>query len=197
MPPTQGPGTLTSLNPTQNPLHHVPSDHLARVVLATFLFLFMASRIVVFLTMAGKLPPQLFLHVSGTHVHHLNYGITILSVVGALLLFVQPTGERLTWVAAAYGIGLALTFDEFGMWLHLGGPYWQRESFDAVVVVAGLLALIAYRPELAHIRPHHWWTFAALLVLAVVFGFLMIRSFDLVGTRFGPLLEQLERGGQS
>jgi hypothetical protein len=28
---------------------------------------------------------------------------------------------------------MALTFDEFGMWLHLGGSYWQRASFDAVV----------------------------------------------------------------
>jgi hypothetical protein len=26
--------------------------------------------------MDGKLPPRLFFHVKGTHVHHLNYGIS-------------------------------------------------------------------------------------------------------------------------
>ena len=175
----------------------VPSDHLARVVLATFLFLFMASRIVVLLTMAGKLPPQLFLHVHGTHVHHLNYGIYILSAVGALLLFAQPTGARLSWTAVAYGIGLALTFDEFGMWLHLGGPYWQRASFDAVVVVAALLGLIAYGRKLKHVRPHHWWTLAGLLAVAVLFGGLLIWSVNLVGHKVGPLLQDLERSGPS
>ena len=36
-----------------------------------------------------------------------------------------------------YGVGLALTFDEFGLWFHLGGSYWQRASFDAVVVIGG------------------------------------------------------------
>ena len=42
-----------------------------------------------------------------------------------------------------YAIGLALTFDEFGMWLHLGGSYWQRASFDAITVVGTLLGLAA------------------------------------------------------
>ena len=35
-----------------------------------------------------KKVPDLFMHMSGTHVHHLNYGIFLLSAVGALLLFV-------------------------------------------------------------------------------------------------------------
>jgi hypothetical protein len=167
-------------------------------VLVTFLFMFLASRIVVFLVMAHWLPHWLFLHAGrsgGVHVHHLNYGIVILAAVGGLLIFVQPTGRRLIAVAIAYGIGLALTFDEFGMWLHLGGLYWQRASFDAVVVVAALLALIAYRPELAHLRPHHGWTFAALLVLTGLLGFLLVWGYDAVGRRIGPALYQLELGG--
>ena len=32
---------------------------------------------------------------------------------------------------------MGLTFDEFGMWLHLGGGYWQRASYDAVIVILG------------------------------------------------------------
>ena len=82
----------------------------------------------------------MFLHVGGTHVHHLNYGIILLSAAGAFLIFARPAGRRLSAAAVFYGIGLALTFDEFGMWLHLGGPYWQRASFDAVIVISAVLA---------------------------------------------------------
>ena len=74
--------------------------------------------------------------MGGTHVHHLNYGIFLLCIVSGLLLFFQVSERERWWSAAAYGFGLALTFDEFGMWLHLGGGYWQRASFDAVIVVA-------------------------------------------------------------
>jgi hypothetical protein len=46
--------------------------------------------------------------------------------------------------ALGYGVAMALTFDEFGMWLHLGGSYWQRASVDAVIIVAAVLALIGF-----------------------------------------------------
>ncbi len=105
------------------------THRLARLALGAFIFTFIIARILVILIMAGKLPPQLFFHVQGTHVHHLNYGITLLSISGALLIFVRPLGKWLSVVAVIYGIGLALTFDEFGMWLHLGGPYWQAPQF--------------------------------------------------------------------
>src|SRR5580693_2677652 len=90
--------------------------NLARLVLAAFIFTFIIARILVIFIMAGKLPPQLFFHVKGTHVHHLNYGIFLLSITGAVLLFQRPTGGWLTVTALVYGVGLGLTFDEFGMW---------------------------------------------------------------------------------
>src|SRR6202161_4325582 len=116
---------------------------LARLFLATFILTFVTARILVIFIMAGKLPPQLFFHVKGTHVHHLNYGIFLLSASGAYLIFARPSGRALSYAAIVYGIGLGLTFDEFGMWLHLGGLYWQRASYDAVVTIAAVLALIA------------------------------------------------------
>ena len=42
------------------------------------------------------------------------------------------------------GVAMGLTFDEFGMWLHLGGSYWQRASVDAVIVVTALFGLVAF-----------------------------------------------------
>jgi hypothetical protein len=78
-------------------------------------------------------------------------------------------------------VGLALTFDEFGLWLHLGGSYWQRASFDAVVVIVALLALVVVAPALRHFRPHHWATAATLAVAVVVFGIALVDSFKYAG----------------
>ena len=55
--------------------------------------------------------------------------------------------ERRGLRALLYGLGMALTFDEFGMWLNLGGGYWQRASFDAVIVVLTAFGLIAFAPR--------------------------------------------------
>ncbi len=65
----------------------------SRLVLAAFVFTFLISRILVILIMERKIP-DMFLHVGHTHVHHLNYGIFLLSIVGYFLIFVRPTGRR-------------------------------------------------------------------------------------------------------
>ena len=148
---------------------------LAGLVLVPFLFTFMAARVLVFLIVARRIP-DIYLNLGGTHVHHLNYGIFLLSGAGAYLLFGTPASRGLEWSAIAYGIGLALTFDEFGLWLHLGGSYWQRASFDAVVVIAGLLALIVVTPTIRQFRPQHLITAAALLLSVVIFGVLLADS---------------------
>jgi hypothetical protein len=140
------------------------ASRLARWTLAAFVLTFLLARIVVLLIMTRRIP-DLFLHVGQTHVHHLNYGIFLLVAVGAWLLFAPPTGNGRAREGAAlvYGIGLALTFDEFGMWLHLGGSYWQRASYDAVVTLAALLGLLAVAPSLRHARPRHMALAVAIL----------------------------------
>ena len=166
----------------------------AREVLVAFLFTFIAARVLVYLIMSRRMP-DLFLHLGGTHVHHLNYGIFLLSFVGAYLLFAPPQGRMLSLTAVLYGVGLALTFDEFGMWLHLGGSYWQRVSFDAVVVIAALLFLIAAAPALGRFRPRHWATTLALLAALCVFGFVLADGAKYVTHRIGPRLHQIEGSG--
>ncbi len=173
------------------------THQLARLVLAAFIFTFVIARILVIFIMAGKLPPALFFHVKGTHVHHLNYGIFLLSATGAVLLFSQPKGTWLSIVAVIYAIGLGLTFDEFGMWLHLGGLYWQRASYDAVVTVAAVLALIAYGSTIRKWRPQHFITVIALIVVLCVFGFVLKKSLKWADRSFGPRLYELETSGPS
>lgn len=166
----------------------------ARLVFVAFLVTFAAARVLVLLIMARKIP-DLFLHFGGTHVHHLNYGIFLLSGSGAWLLFARPAGRALSAAAVLYAVGLALTFDEFGMWLHLGGGYWQRASFDAVTVVAALLGLLAFAPAWRGMRPREWWTGTLVGVLTGLFFTLLARSLHHAEERARPRLERLEREG--
>ena len=179
----------TESNPCK-PVPELPtSRHLARRVLFAFLVTFMVSRVAVFLIMARKIP-DVFLHLGGTHVHHLNYGIFLLAGVGSYLLFKPPAGRRLA--ATLHGVGLGLTFDEFGMWLHLGGSYWQRASWDAVAVIAALLGLFSCGPALAHYRPRHWISAALFLAVAAGFFHLLAKSLKHAERLVGPKLEQIE-----
>ena len=82
-----------------------------------------------------------------THIHHLVWGIVLLLVSGLLAVAVQPPLEV---TAIVFGIGAALTLDEFALWLHLDDVYWSeqgRQSIDAVIVfaiVSGFMVLGAY-----------------------------------------------------
>jgi hypothetical protein len=82
-----------------------------------------------------------------THIHHLVWGICLLLISGLLAIAVQPP---LGVTAIVFGIGAALTLDEFALWLHLDDVYWSeqgRQSIDAVIVfaiVTGFMVLGAY-----------------------------------------------------
>src|SRR6267143_2671747 len=82
---------------------------------------------------------------SGTlHIHHLVWGILLLLLVGYAWL-IQAGGDWLSHVTAfVFGIGAALTLDEFALWLNFEDVYWTRqgrESIDAIVIFAGLLSV--------------------------------------------------------
>lgn len=176
-------------------LDSLPMRRLARRVFFSFALTFVAARVLVILIMTRRLP-NLFFHAGGTHVHHLNYGIFILSFVGALLLFVTPASDSLRKVCALlYGVAMALTFDEFGMWLHLGGSYWQRGSFDAVIVLLSLFGWIAFLPGFSKLRAHHWTVGAVMLGTAIMFYLLLFSSAKAVGARYGSWLQEIEASG--
>src|SRR6266567_4882186 len=146
--------------------HRTTAHRLARRALFSFVVTFVAARTLVFLIMARRIP-NLYFFLQGTHVHHLNYGIFLLAVVGGYALFGRPDGRAAEFAALAYGFALALTFDEFGMWLHLGGSYWQRASVDAVIIVAALIGLVAFAPSLKRLESHHFWGFIVLVVAVI------------------------------
>ena len=176
------------------PSETASTRHIARITFTAFLLTFITSRVLVILIMARKIP-DFFFHMGGTHVHHLNYGIFTLSAVGGVLLFVDVNERQRTFCALLYAFGMALTFDEFGMWLHLGGSYWQRASFDAIIVLLSLFGMIAFAPPLAKMRSHHWATGGITLVIVILFYFLLYKSLALAGKHVSPRLQEIEESG--
>ena len=168
-----------------------PANSLARRVLFAFILTFIASRIMVLLIMARRVP-NMYFFLHGTHVHHLNYGIFLLAAVGAYLLLARPEGRKVSAAALAYGIALALTFDEFGMWLHLGGSYWQRASIDAIVVIAASLGLIGFAANIRRFESRHVRASIALLIAFCAFGLVLYDASMKIGRVEGPRLEALE-----
>jgi hypothetical protein len=130
---------------------HFKSERRERLFLASigFLLTFGIVRAITHLIRAGVGP---FHNVStgGLHIHHLVWGIVLLLVVGYIWLIQEGTGETRvpSWfsrvTAIAYGVGAALTLDEFALWLNLQDVYWSgtgRESIDAVVIFAAFLSV--------------------------------------------------------
>jgi hypothetical protein len=176
--------------PSHHPLH-VNVHKLARLALFAFLLTFIISRTFVFLIMSHQIP-NFYFFLQGTHVHHLNYGIFLLAGVGGYCVFRRPLGRTAELTALLYGLAMGLTFDEFGMWLHLGGSYWQRASVDAVIVVAAVMALFAYVRSIERLENRHRWGFAILLLALIGFGWVIVRTGDRLGTTYGPRLRELE-----
>ena len=171
-----------------------PTRHLARLTFVAFLFTFIASRTLVILIMARRLP-DLFLHLGGTHVHHLNYGIFLLAAVAGVLLFSKLNDTQRSVCALLYGLSMALTFDEFGMWLHLGGSYWQRASFDAVIVLLGVFGLLAFLPRWQRVRAPHFVMGGLLLSTVAGFYLLLFRSLNHANDKLMPRLIEMEQSG--
>ena len=96
----------------------------------------------------------------GLHIHHLVWGILLLLVVGYVWLIEVGTGSN--WIASVsailYGVGAALTLDEFALWLNLQDVYWTstgRQSIDAVLIfAAGLSVGIWGGPFLREVMLH-------------------------------------------
>jgi hypothetical protein len=164
---------------------------LARRALFGFIITFIAARTVVLLIMSHRMP-NLYFFMRGTHVHHLNYGIFLLAGVAGYMLFSARCDKDLRRAALGYGVAMALTFDEFGMWLHLGGSYWQRASVDAVILVAAVLALIGFGTAARNFEARHLKASIAVLIALAAFSVVLYDTSVHIGQVEGPRLEALE-----
>ena len=87
----------------------------------------------------------------GVHVHHMVIGVVLMVTSGVIDMALLPTGLWQQIVSFLFGVGVALTLDEFALILRLQDVYWTKEgrmSVDAVIVAAcaGLLFVVGYKP---------------------------------------------------
>ncbi len=176
---------------TEPTIHRETAHRLARRALFGFIVTFVLARVFVLLIMS-KAMPNMYFFLHGTHVHHLNYGIFLLAAVGGFSVFRRPTGRAAEITALFYGVAMGLTFDEFGMWLHLGGSYWQRASVDAVIVVAALFGLVAFARSVEKFEARHFRAFLVLATMLVGFGVALYSAGTHLGNVVGPELHNLE-----
>ncbi len=79
---------------------------------------------------------------SGLHIHHLFWGILLLMVTGFAALATRDPAWHLR-IAVVFGLALALTLDEFALWLRLADVYWSAEGVESLKAGAFTAALLA------------------------------------------------------
>jgi hypothetical protein len=108
------------------------------LIMISFLGTFVLSRMITYIL------PDVFLTVKSAHVHHFAYGIFLLAVICYFLL-TQPRSPNIRLrLSLLYGIALGLAMDEFAMWIQLEDAYYDRATYDAIVVVSLILLNIIY-----------------------------------------------------
>jgi hypothetical protein len=133
----------------------IPDRPRRRMFIASvsFLITFLGVRLLVSLVIHNHGPFE-WVTVRGLHIHHLVWGILILLFVGyGWLLDLgrshSPTSIFLSrLMSVSYGVGAALTLDEFALWLNLEpDAYWSsagRVSIDAVILFGAILGMGAW-----------------------------------------------------
>jgi hypothetical protein len=129
----------------------IPDRPHRRLFLASvsFFITFLAVRLLV-ASITHHIGPFGYVEMGGRHIHHLVWGIFLLLICGYADLTEIGIGDTPLAIlmgrllSLSYGVGAALTLDEFALWLNLdAAAYWSRqgrESIDAIVLFGALLA---------------------------------------------------------
>lgn len=126
--------------------HMVASPRYPRFLISlAFLLTFVIVRIITHTIRRYQqsVMPSGGIQIGSLHIHHLVWGILLLLLTGYLALGFDPARWR-NRLAICYGIGVALTLDEFALWLNLEDVYWARqgrESIDAGIIAGAVFAL--------------------------------------------------------
>ena len=133
----------------------IPDRPRRRMFIASvsFLITFIGVRLLVSLVIHQHGPFE-WVMVRGRHIHHLVWGILILLLVGyGWLLDLGRSHSPMSiflsrLMSVSYGVGAALTLDEFALWLNLEpDAYWSsagRLNIDAIILFGGILAMGAW-----------------------------------------------------
>jgi hypothetical protein len=127
---------------------HFRNERRERLFLASLSFLvtFGIVRAITHMIRANVGPFHNVTTSGGMHIHHLVWGILLLLIVSYVWLLEVGVGS--SWVASAtailFGVGAALTLDEFALFLNLRDVYWEQQgrvSIDAVLIFGAVLSV--------------------------------------------------------
>lgn len=122
------------------------------LVLCSFLITFMLARIAV----DNNVSVILDLKSGPLRIHHLVPGIILLLLSGYIGIAFYSKFRLRNFMAIVFGIGAALTIDEFALWLYLEDVYWEKEgrrSIDAIIIITLLLTIAVI---LGEAYDHSW-----------------------------------------
>jgi chromate transport protein ChrA len=116
-------------------------------ILISFLITFAFVRTITHLQKLNILPNQ---HNDILHIHHLVPGIILLLVSGYIGISFWSVQKLRAFIAVLFGMGAALTIDEFALWIYLRDVYWTkqgRDSVDAIIIVILIITIILFVSE--------------------------------------------------
>lgn len=122
------------------------------LILLSFLITFFLVRLITHLQRLGILPNQ-----HGTvHIHHLVPGIILLILSGYVGISFWASDRIRQFMAILFGIGAALTVDEFALWFYLKDVYWARQGRDSVDAVIYVIIIFSIAFVVSEVHDHKW-----------------------------------------
>jgi len=142
-------------------------------LLLAFLLTFAAARTY---TRLGRLHGWHSGSVRGVHLHHLVPGIIASLAAGTAIIAFRPGDDSMLLLSLLFGVGAALTLDEFALILHLDDVYWTHEgrsSIEATLMgfsfaALCLLATAPLRSDPSKDIPH--WILGAIISVNMCFS---------------------------
>ena len=122
------------------------------LILLSFLITFGIVRAVTHLQKLGILPNQ---H-GALHIHHLVPGIILLVISGYLGISFWASDRLRQLMAILFGIGAALTIDEFALWFYLKDVYWAKQGRDSVDAIIYVIIIFSIAFVISEVHDHKW-----------------------------------------
>src|SRR5438128_629168 len=152
---------------------YVPGREPLFFLLLAFLLTFAVARTY---TRMGRLHGWRSGSVRGVHLHHLVPGIIASLAAGTAIIAFRPGDDSMLLLSSLFGIGAALTLDEFALILHLDDVYWTHEGRSSIEATLmgfsfAALCLLATAPldsDPSKDIPH--WVLGGLLCINICFS---------------------------
>ena len=123
------------------------------LMLISFLITFAIVRTITHLQKLNILPNQ---PNDILHIHHLVPGIILLLISGYIGISYWSVNKLRIFMAVLFGIGAALTIDEFALWLYLRDVYWTRQGRDSVDAFILVILLVSITLLISEVHDHGW-----------------------------------------